>query len=56
MGEKKTIIYSLRMSEDLNKNRPTSLKLCVSSFLRGFRADLWPFNGFSGTSLLSHKN
>ena len=34
----------------------TLLKLCVSSFLCGFRADLWPFNcnGFYfGTGLLS---
>ena len=32
------------MLKYLNKNRLTSLKLCVSSFLRGFRVDLWPFN------------
>ena len=30
------------------KNRLTSLKLCVSSFLFGFQADMWPFNEFYG--------
>ena len=37
--------------------RRSSLKLGVSSFLCGFRADLWPFNGiFFGTDLLSQKD
>ena len=30
------------------KNRLTSLKLCTSSFLFGFQADIWPFNEFYG--------
>ena len=30
----------------MNKNQLTLLQLCVSSFLCGFQADLWPFNGF----------
>ena len=34
------------MRKDLDKNQLTSLKLCISSFLCGFRVDLWPFNGF----------
>ena len=36
---------------DLNKNRLTSLELCVPSFLCGLRADLWPFNEFIETGL-----
>ena len=43
--EEKNGFCSLRMWKDLNKNRLTLLKMCVSSFLCGFRADLWPFNG-----------
>ena len=45
--------YCLRMRTDLNKNWLT-VKLCVSSFLSGFRDGLWPFNAdFIGTGLLS---
>ena len=32
-------------------NRLTSLELCVSSFLCGLRADLWPFIEFIETGL-----
>ena len=46
MGGKNNCFCSLRMWKDLDKNQLTSLKLCISSFLCGFRADLWPFNGF----------
>ena len=44
MGEKQLFLWPTNVKE-LNKNQLTLLKLCVSSFLCGFLADLWPFNG-----------
>ena len=43
----KTIIVSVayECKRIFFKNRLTLFKLCVSSFLCGFLADLWPFNG-----------
>ena len=40
MGGKNNCFYGLRIWKDLDKNQLTSLKLCISSFLCGFRVDL----------------
>ena len=39
-------IVNLRKWKDINKKQLTLLKMCVTSFLCGPRADLWPFYGF----------
>ena len=46
-GRKSNCFCSLWMWKDLIKNWWTSVKLSVSSFLCGFWANLWPFNGFA---------